>query len=495
MFVFSLFTGMVLQNNEFDEGIGDTDSLGEGWESRSFNANFKTLIEVLRFCETRLLKKNILTKGNHYSSVTKALYLEVSELKAFLGHVLHNLDSDEQKQNHLLCQNEPNLAKKHLKEWARLWIEVMEELRQKTKEIQIAKNKDLEDEFVPETEYYKCTPFTKENLNNTEELQASIKPSKSLEDLDTLPSDAESRIFDFLKSRVSSHDYVARSLSPDSLDLLDDSRYSCDKEKKLLGVHNGLVRKISDWDQYSLDDTLEKDFLDGSYISDDENDNRKDNSNKQIQKRMNESYDVFSDSTPSSVRQNISLTAPPGGNNKSRRISKSEMCLHQIDINEEESDIFKIGASLTEIFKIRQELTRAELELSRDLDLVKLKKCFGCRENKFTFFQRVKLCACCKKKYCANCITENIPIPPSLTETLPPNVDITHSANQTSSLIRSKSMLHVGPSTTVKQLPWQRAAKVKGVRLSMCEECHVFVDSIKTEREKIEWKVQLELDL
>jgi len=476
----------------FFEGIGDTDSLGENWsENKKSDSlrSFKSLVEVLRFCEARLLRKNIEFIGNHYSNVSQALYLEASELKAFLGHVLHDLDTSEKPTTYSFQ------TKTYIKEWAKLWIEVMGEVRQKTKEIKTQTDESAEI-IAPETEYYKCTPFTRENLENTEELQASIKSSKSLDDLETLPEDAESRIFDFLKSRVSSHDELntSRSMTPDSLDDLDDLDFEpqtkVPSEKKKLGVHDKLVRKISDWDQYSLDDTLEKDFLNGNFeTSDDKNTGNKNDTEVEL--------DAFSDSM-SSLRR---FTAPVLSSHK-KRISKSEMCLHQIDIDEittenfEQEDLCKVGASLTEIFKIRQELTRAELQFSQDPDVLKQKKCFGCHKNKFTFFQRARMCAVCKKKYCINCLTENVPIPPSLTETLPPNVDVTYNANQPSSnLVRSKSMLYVGPSTTIKQLPWQRDAKVKGVRLSMCNECHVFVDSIKKERERIEWKVQLELDL
>ena len=492
---------MVLQSNEFDEGIGDTDSLGEGWENnKKFNRSFRTLIEVLRFCDARLLRKNIECQGNHYSNVTRALYLEASELKAFLGHVLHDLDSDRPNQDSTATSTTTDFnTKKYIKDWAKLWIEVMVELRQKTKETKTQNDESAAKHIVPETEYYKCTPFTRENLNNTEELQATRTSTRSLDTLDSLPGDAESRIFDFLKSRVSSHEELDRPMSPDSLDVLDSSieENKHQGQKKLL-VHEKLVRKISDWDQYSLDDTLEQDVLDESYVSDD--DDVIDGKNK---KQVNKEYNVFADSI-SSLRRN---TAPGvlSSQTKRRGISKSAMCLHQINIDEEGSDcegaspeelLYKIGASLTEIFKIRQELTRAELQMCHDNDVQKQKKCFNCKKNKFNIFQRARLCSVCKKKFCFLCITEDVPVPPSLTETLPPNVDVKYNANnQNSNLVRSKSMLYVGPSTTIKQLPWQRQAKVKGVQLNMCQECHVFVDSIKTEREKIEWKVQLELDL
>lgn len=551
MFYFDIYflsQGMVLQSNEFDEGIGgDTDSLGEGsWENKKLNSrSFRTLIEVLRFCDARLLRKNIECQGNHYANVTRALYLEASELKAFLGHVLHDLDSPQnspkEDQNTSLStdiqsttSNKASTAdfntRKYVKDWARLWVEVMVELRQKTKENRAQQyNSDEAAEcIVPETESYKCTPFTRENLNNTEELEAMRKSTRSLDTLDSLPSDAESRIFNFLKSRVSSHEELSstpRCMSSDSIDVLtDDDELDTEgtqqKGQKKLVVHQKLVRKISDWDQYSIDDTLEQDFLDGSYEDDYDLDSNQEkmNNNKNNTQHNNSNipvsngrsiveYDVFADSM-SSLRRN---TAPSTLSNQMKRkgFSKSEMCLHQINIDENHSDftdngqstpdelLCKIGASLTEIFKIRQELTRAELQMSRDVDLQKLKKCFGCKKNKFNIFQRPRVCAVCKKKYCVLCIIENVPIPPSLTETLPPNVDIEYNANQnnSSNLVRSKSMLNVGPSTTVKQLPWQRNAKVKGVRLSMCHDCHSFVDSIKTERAKIEWKVQLELDL
>lgn len=495
---------MVLQNSEFDEGIGDTDSLSESWESRKLQAtrcrSFKSLIEVLRFCEARLLRKNIDSKDRHYLNISKALYLEVSELKAFLGHVLHKLD-EEKNQVSLDSHERPELAKKYVKEWAQLWIRVMSELRQKTKEL-----REQNDDLSPETEYYKCTPFDIANIGSTEDLQTTLRskiPSVEREG-DILPHDAEDRIFDFLRSRVSSQEEL-RSFDGsvnDSCDSSDgESRLTrnASTEKKVVPVHEGLVRRISNWDEYSLDDTLEQDFYDKQCLSDDENSNislpKRTLSDKSYDNRIASFDDVFNDSM-SSMTARRNTVAVSSFAKSSNRFSKSEMCLHQIDINDsEDEDLSKVGASLTEIFKIRQELTRAEFEFIKDCDVKEEKKCFGCQKNKFNFFQRSRVCSVCKRKYCYKCIKDKIPVPSSLTDALPVNIDVCHDGKVQSNLVRSKSMLNVAAYNNRVQLPWQRDPKLGGVRLNMCSECHVFVESIKNEKKKSEWTVKLELDL
>ena len=514
---------MVLQNSEFDEGIGDSDSLAESWESRKLQSaqhrSFKSLVEVQRFCEARLKRKSINLKERHYQNISKALYLEVSELKAFLGHVLHEFDAktDVPFESHQRSE----LAKQYVKEWAQLWIRVMEDLRQKTKEI-----KEKNDELacgLPETEYYKCTPFDMENIGSTDDLQASFN---SLSDKgDTLPENAESQIFDFLRSRVLSQEKINES-SLDNPAIVIDSA-DCEKtlennrsrpgggsdKRKVLSVNEGLVRKISNWDEYSSDDTLEQDFLDGSYLSDDDEIEKKrtpqrtsstpSSKSRHVAQRRTSLSEVFNDSLSSMKLQTLPVTKIPSvglGRAGANRFSKSELCLHQVNLNDTTKDdegdqISKVGASLTEIFKVRQELTRAELDFTRDYDVKTGKKCFGCQTNKFTFFQRSTVCSVCKRKYCHKCIREKIPVPPSLADALPMNIDVTYDGKPATSMTRSKSMINVAAFNNRVQLPWKRNPKLSGVRLNMCSECQTFVESIKKEKKNIEWTVQLELDL
>lgn len=512
---------MVLQNSEFDEGIGDSDSLGESWESRKLQStrcrSFKTLIEVLRFCEARLLRKNIEGKDQHYSNISKALYLEASELKAFLGHVLHELDLEQNKVSTIeFRERPPELAKKYVKEWAQLWIKVMGELRQNTKQLK-EKNDNLAAPIPPETEYYKCTPFDFANMGSTEDFQATLGArTPSYERVcDILPHNAEDRIFDFLKSRVSSQEELRSlndSVEKDSAEENSEEQQHNTLERRLsdkkkLPVNDVLARKISNWDEFSLDDTLEQDYLDNSGLSD--NEHRTKNSppqrafstssstqNDEHNIRRRTSYtDIFDDSM-SSLEASRRHTAPASFKRSGNKFSKSEVCLRQIDINDsDEDELCKVGASLTEIFKIRQELTRAEMDFAKDGDVKQGKKCFGCQKNKFTFFQRPHVCSVCKKKYCYKCIKDKIRVPPSLTDALPVNIDVTHDGKIQSNLVRSKSMLNIADYNNRVQLPWQRDPKLNGVRLSMCSECYVFVESIKKEKKKTEWTVQLELDL
>ena len=58
-----------------------------------------------------------------------------------------------------------------------------------------------------------------------------------------------------------------------------------------------------------------------------------------------------------------------------RRASK----IHELSDNK--ADLPKIGNSLTEVFKISQEITQSDLEFFKESDLRDSKKCFWCREK------------------------------------------------------------------------------------------------------------------
>ncbi|XP_057302161.1 protein spire homolog 1-like [Hydractinia symbiolongicarpus] len=512
-----LIGGMVLQSSEFDEGISEPD-LGESWESRKFQSShyrsFQRLSEVTRFCEARLLRRNIEARNKHYSNVSKALYVEASELKAFLGHVLHELDENSASLDET---RGPELAKRYVKEWAKLWLRVMDELRKKTKK----RRRNLKPED------YQSAPF---DIFNMTESNEELRRGNTTKHSDSLPENAEDKIFNFLRTRVSSQEDVRNksgSTSPvditieENKDVRDGapSAQEVSNEKKKISVEETLSRKISDWDDYSLDETLEEDYLKG-YESDDETD---------------EVINKSSTHAPVKLAP-LCITVEPEVINETRKTRSSTLChvlpeitrdaallpfhkrrhsigrmsversqnisdsLQEIDIDEKDDESEKIGSSLTEIFKIRQEITRSEMELIKDEDVLNLKKCFGCRRTKFSIFQRSRLCTVCNKKYCLKCIKENTNIPSQIVDALPVNIDVTHTAHTSalmSSRHMSKSMFNLGSTAAPGESKntWLRNRHSNGLKLHMCTECKLFLDCIESEKTKQKWTVRLELDL
>jgi len=580
-----LIGGMVLLNHEFDEGIVDID-LNESWGSRKLSAacrSFRTLNEVVRFCEARLLRRNIEARGSHYKSVCKALYIEISELKAFLGHVLYDYTEDRGSN----LYNGPELAKKYVKDWAKLWISVMEELRQKTK--------DRRRKLLPED--YQFTPFEKVNFGSNEDLKASMNSTRNHNNFqrsDSLPSNAEDKILDFLRSRVSSHEEIRSNesgaseteLNSHGSEASDTELNTCDEgtgdlnnllavddnlliendknnknlnetivnstlndgyltddnsigsddelsdledvvfpEKTKITVGEQLVRRISEWDEKSIENQIEQDFLDG--LSDTEVEStdisptveagnflRTDSGRK---KRLALSPEIVNDITDQTLttqkeKFKFALDLPRISENSplpKRRYTyshkprglKKPLCRSMTNlnfVNLDDSNNEKIGCSLTEVFKIRQEVTRAELENTKDLDVKDCKKCFGCKRNKFSFFQRARNCTVCSRKYCVKCIREKSTVPTSLVDAVPPNLDVSYGSNiplavasRTQSAGNIQSLLQSEQDT----FTWLETRSNVGLRLNMCLECKRFLESIDKEKQRTEWKVHLELDI
>ena len=532
-------TGMVLQNDEFDEGVVDDESLSGSWSSSMMSSvyrKFQTLNQVVRFCEARLLRRHIDGNKRHYYSVCKALYIEVSELKAFLSHVLYGFE--ERREVSLDQVDGPDLAKKYVKDWARLWIVVMDELRQKTKERRT--------QILPQD--YQHTPFY--GVYN-EELRETIKSTRKSKSnrFDKLPENAEDRIFEFIRSRVSSFDeneqddelrnepnvnrkhLLSEISNDDRADLRNEVFiYSDDNDndeeidefsnkKRTVLVNDKLVRRITDWDGNSQEGILEDDFLEGGYETEDESDETKFES-QNIQrsgslgkKRVPLSMQIVDDITEQTIQNQkenelktddclpdfleISpYTTRRQSYNQNNQRWRSASKIHELSDNE--ADLPKIGNSLTEVFKIRQEITRSELEFSKDSDLRDSKKCFSCRKNKFTLFQRARLCSVCNKKHCIKCIRVKVSIPHSLLNAVPPNIDISYDGTNTISYQKSsKSLTDLMNMTSqiTNGLPWMKNRHAEGLQLNMCKECENFLNSIETENKTSKWEVRLELDL
>ena len=393
---------------------------------------------------------------------------------------------------------------------------------------------------------YQHTPFY--GVYN-EELRETIKSTrKSKSDrFDKLPENAEDRIFEFIRSRVSSFDENEQDdelknevnrkylLSETSNDDRTDMRnevfiYSDDNgndeeidkfsnEKRIVPVNDKLVQRITDWDGNSEEGRLEDEFLEGGYETEDESDEtkiesqnikRSDSLGKKRLPLSMQIVDGITEQTIQSQKENelkiddglpdfldiSSYTTHRQSCNQNNQRWRSTSKIHELSDNE--ADLPKIGNSLTEVFKIRQEITRSELEFSKDSDLRDSKKCFSCRKNKFTLFQRARLCSVCNKKHCIKCIRVKVNIPHSLLNAVPPNIDISYDGtNDLSYQKSSKSLTDLMNMTSqlTNGLPWMKNRHAEGLQLNMCKECENFLNSIETENKTSKWEVRLELDL
>ncbi|XP_002161168.2 protein spire homolog 1 [Hydra vulgaris] len=445
-----LIGGMVLQSSEFDEGIGDLDSLSESWESKRLNTcrNFKALIEITQFCEKRRLSRNVSESKKHYLNVCKALYIEASELKAFLGHVMCDFIIDRYDS----FEKSQELAKLYLQDWASLWVRVMNELRLNT-----AKYRAI---FPEDYQYvtYEVSP-----------LDRKIRKRN----LSFLPDDAENMVYNFLRSRMTSLDSRADSVwelnQSGSLSSKEEIVDENNTKKIKLSIDKNLINKIESWN-------IENDISNISF--------------QQPDKVLiyNESYFDSTTSTTNKIDHNLIVKTNEvmhsQGITFDSSFSKSLMDLDEIDLSKED-DAFtdkKIGVSMIEILKIRQELTRSEFESSSDVNFINGKKCFICRKVKFSIFQRARVCAICCKKCCLKCMVENFQIPNHLVNTLPSNLNVTYGNRN---LIYSKwnldiSDFHISRCYSTDNLIMNK--RKNRILLNICVVCKELLESIEQER-------------
>ncbi|XP_064103914.1 protein spire homolog 1-like isoform X5 [Macrobrachium nipponense] len=108
-----------------DEGI-ERDS-GDSEDEMDRSANF-TMLEALQVCESRLT--SVGKEGGvceHYRAVVRALVAESIDLASFLSKVAHG--NKFITQNNDLLSSEHDLQELQCEDWARLWMQVMRQLR------------------------------------------------------------------------------------------------------------------------------------------------------------------------------------------------------------------------------------------------------------------------------------------------------------------------------------------------------------------------------
>ncbi|KAM4833573.1 protein spire homolog 2 [Thomomys bottae] len=189
-----------------DEGYGGPE---EEEESEGGPRAVRTFTQAMRLCTVRLTDPR--GAQAHYQAVCRALFVETLELRAFLSRVreakemLQKLGEDESQMEKPLAELD-NL--RHT-DWARLWVQLMRELRHgvKLKKVQ-------EQEFNPLPTEFQLTPF--EML--MQDIRArNYKLRKVMVDGDIPPrvkKDAHELILDFIRSRPPLKQVSERQLRP-----------------------------------------------------------------------------------------------------------------------------------------------------------------------------------------------------------------------------------------------------------------------------------------
>uniref|UniRef100_A0A670YV60 Spire type actin nucleation factor 2 n=1 Tax=Pseudonaja textilis TaxID=8673 RepID=A0A670YV60_PSETE len=177
-----------------DEGYSGQEEEEEAVAKGTLSA-VRTFSQVMRLCAARLSQPQ--EAHAHYQAVCRALFLETLELKAFLAKIR---DTKEMlvklKDEDLRDRSAAELDNLRNTDWARLWVQLMRELRNgvKLKKVQ-------QKQFDPLPTEYQLTPF--EML--MQDIRArNYKLRKVMVDGDIPPrvkKDAHELILDFIRSR------------------------------------------------------------------------------------------------------------------------------------------------------------------------------------------------------------------------------------------------------------------------------------------------------
>ncbi|GAB1609430.1 protein spire homolog 2-like isoform X2 [Argonauta hians] len=226
-----------------DEGIVK-DGGDEGGEEEHSLCNFNT---VLQMCKSHLA-------GNsdamlHYRAVCRALYAETNELVVFLDKV-----STGQKILQRQRENVDELEALERSDWARLWIQIMKQLRHGVK---LKKVDHCPQSFEGE---YELTPY--EILMNDIVLKR-YRLNKIMVNGDIPPKvkhDAHTMILDFIRSRPPLHpmkDRVINKLPPRSPDPHEKLLIEIRSQPKLRPIKEGKVLVETSRTKLNIDDDEE----------------------------------------------------------------------------------------------------------------------------------------------------------------------------------------------------------------------------------------------
>ncbi|OXB65079.1 hypothetical protein ASZ78_008362 [Callipepla squamata] len=205
---------LMTNSDSEDSGCGTADEGYGGQEEEEESGEgplraVRTFGQAMRFCAARLADPN--EAQAHYQAVCRALFAETVELKAFLAKIrdakemLQKLKEDEEAEERPAAE----LGSLRNTDWARLWVQLMRELRHgvKLKKVQ-------EKQFNPLPTEYQLTPF--EML--MQDIRArNYKLRKVMVDGDIPPrvkKDAHELILDFIRSRPPLKQASERRLRP-----------------------------------------------------------------------------------------------------------------------------------------------------------------------------------------------------------------------------------------------------------------------------------------
>ncbi|XP_034097546.1 protein spire isoform X4 [Drosophila albomicans] len=203
----SLFDFMMAEETDddcIDEGIDEGDKRWDD-ESEEERNNTKELEHIIETCRNHI--KSALPE-NHYKAVCRALVTETIELRIFLQQVLNNGGAEKfiEATSQTSQTTQKELAKLGFNDWARFWVQVIDELRRGVR----LKKRNYERTPIE----YELTPY--------EILMGDIRAKKYqlrkvMVNGDIPPrvkKDAHAMILDFIRSRPPLKKAADRQLGP-----------------------------------------------------------------------------------------------------------------------------------------------------------------------------------------------------------------------------------------------------------------------------------------
>ncbi|KAF5275580.1 hypothetical protein FQA39_LY06692 [Lamprigera yunnana] len=504
-----------------DEGIEKDAEEGDDVAER------KTVRQIMRKCEKRLL---VLTKPQieaHYKAVIRALVTEALELSTFLERVSKgtsglNLDRSFAS----------DLDQLQFADWARFWVQVIAELRKGVKLRKVHYSRaPIEYELTPYEILMKDIRIGRYNLRKVM-VEGNI-PYKVTKDAHTI-------ILEFIRSRPPLKKASDRKLPPQTrlLTPREQLMNSIRKGQQLRPVNRGTRKLIKiDFSQFYDDDDDDDDYEEplqsNTVVSEPPNLWVYEDCNL-LEETTLEAYDLATrdfDYNYRARRHTLGIVEQPWG---SQSVPQSRPGSRQ-SCNSSEADSIpseitsvqdhliaggkcwpdgmsledRLSLTLEEIVHIRSVLTKAELEALPiecrvRSDVENRKVCFLCLKTRFGIFgpwgQR---CIICKRTVCSRCYSKmNIPmehftgvpvalLSPSLLNT--PDEDnqsdsgssrITPDDNEEDSKQSSPSDRSPS-SSTIKRFKTKASAvgkvagdKLKGSQLVVCHDCKMMLQQI-----------------
>lgn len=191
------------------DGSGGSGASDEGYGGPEEEEQEETgsLSQVMELCVGRLADPGLASE--HYQAVCRALFLETLELQTFLikirdaKEMLKKMTVDESKED----TAELDALKHH--DWARLWVQLMKELRQGVKLKQVQ-----ETSFQPVPSEFSLTPFEM-LLQDIRTRKFQLRKVMVDGDIPTrVKRNAHELILDFIRSRPPLKPVSERSLAP-----------------------------------------------------------------------------------------------------------------------------------------------------------------------------------------------------------------------------------------------------------------------------------------